>query len=1080
MGLIKLAIRRPVTILMVVLIILIFGFVSFTNIPIDMMPKMDLPYVIVMTTYSGAGPYEVESLVTKPIEGAVAAVSGIENISSTSSEGSSLVIIEFSDGVDLDFSSIEVREKIDLISRALPSDISSPMIIKMNPNIMPIAAVAVTDSERNAYELTDLVDDTIVPNLERIVGVASVSAYGKSEQEVKVVMNPDKMLGYGINSATIMSLLASENINSVGGTVEYGDRELNVRSMGEIKDVSEIKSLPIPLATGGYIRLSDVADVYMGDVQRTSYSRINGHSSVMLSIQKQTDGNTVEVAKRVKAELDSLKMQYPTTNFTFSYDSSESIEKSIASVAHSAVTGAILAVFVLLIFLKRIKSSLVIAVSIPISVITTFILIYFSGTTINMISLGGLSLGVGMLVDNSIVVLENITRHFGMGYSSKEAAERGAGQVIQAIVASTLTTIIVFVPIVFVKGIAGQIFRDMSLTVAFSLAASLLVALSIVPMMFAKLFKRKKEEQASEVVEISELEQHEMLLDEYRNKTYTKVKFLNAIVKAWDKLMLKIYDVYDRALSYALRKKKRTVIISVLLLIASLASVAVSGFELYPASDEGSISISIETPKDAQLEEINDVTMQVEKIAMAIPEADRVSASTGGYSAMGSSGNASVTLLLVDVNERERSTTEVAEEVRGLVKGITGANITVSEGSSYSMGGGGSGNAVNINIKGPDDAVLEGIAEQVVYQISSIQGIRNPSSSASSGKPEARVYIDRQKAMSYGLSGSQVASSVRLALTGTVATTIKNNGTEIDVRLMYPENVNATLDQLKYVNIRTARGEVIPLESVADIVEGTGPTTVSRQNQQRYISVTAQSYGRDTGSINREVMMKLAGMKLPDGYSFDTGGGTYANMMDSFSQLGKALLLAVVLVYMIMAAQFESLLYPFVVIFSIPFAGIGAFLLNFFAGQSINMVTMIGFIMLAGIVVNNAIVLVDYVNQLRRQKGMSIEDALKAAGPIRLRPILMTALTTILGLLPMALALDESGAMMQPLALTVIGGLITSTISTLVIVPIVYSTLAQISTREGRAERRRQKEEKWEKKQARKSAKRAMKRRAKA
>ncbi|MBQ3379500.1 MAG: efflux RND transporter permease subunit [Clostridia bacterium] len=1079
MGLIKLSIRRPVTILMVVLIILIFGFVSFSNIPIDMMPKMDLPYVIVMTTYSGAGPYEVESLVTEPIEGAVAAVSGVENIYSTSSEGSSMVIIEFSDGADLDFSSIDIREKIDLISRALPSDVGDSMIIKMNPNIMPIAALAVTDSERNAYQLTDLVDDTIVPRLERIVGVASVSAYGKTEQEVKVVMNPDKMLGYGITSSTIMGLLASENINSVGGTVEYGDRELNVRSMGEMTDIDAIKSLPIPLATGGFIRLSDVAEVYMGDVEKTSYSRINGQDAVTLSIQKQTDGNTVEVANRVKTELAALEAEYPTINFAFSYDSSESIEESISSVAQSAITGAILAVFILLIFLKKIRSSLIIAVSIPVSVITTFILIYFSGTTINMVSLGGLSLGVGMLVDNSIVVLENITRHYSMGYSSKEAAQRGAGQVIQAIVASTLTTIIVFVPMIFVNGIAGQMFRDMSLTVAFSLAASLLVAITLVPMMFAKFFRRKNDDDAKEIVEISELEQHEMLLDEYRSKTYTKNKFLNGIVKAWDKLMLKLYDVYGRALSYALKKRKRTVFIAIILLILSLASAVVCGFELYPATDEGRISITIDMPKDAQLEEINNVTMQVEAVAMTIPEADRVSASTGGYSSMMSSGSSTVTLLLTDVNERERSSEEVAEDVRERLGSITGADITVSVSSSYSMGSS-SGDAVSINIKGPDDTVLESIAEQVIYQISSIEGIRNPTSSATSGKPEARVYIDREKAMSYGLTGSQVASSVRLALTGTVATTIKNNGTEIDVRLMYPENVNATLDQLKYVNIRTARGEVIPLESVADIIEDVGPTSVSRQNQQRYLSVTAQSYGRDTGSINREVMMKLAGMKLPDGYSFDTGNGQYATMMESFSQLGTAMLLAVVLVYMIMAAQFESLLFPFVVIFSIPFAGIGAFLLNFFAGQSINMVTMIGFIMLAGIVVNNAIVLVDYVNQLRREKGMGIDEALRAAGPIRLRPILMTALTTILGLLPMAIALDENAAMMQPLALTVIGGLITSTISTLVIVPIVYSTFAKISTREGRAERRREKEERKNEKRARKAAKRVSAKKAKA
>lgn len=1074
MNLIKLSIRRPVTILMVILIILVFGVVSFSNIPIDMLPKMDLPYVIVSTTYSGAGPYEVENLVTDPIEGAVSVVSGVENVYSSSSEGSSLVMIEFSDGVDLDFASIDVREKIDLIRRALPDDVGDSMIIKMNPNMMPIAMLAVTDDERNDYELATLIEDTVVPRLERIMGVASVSTGGLVEQEIKVVMNPDKMLGYGVTSSTIMGLLASENINSVGGTVDYGDRELNVRAMGEITGVDEIRALPIPLATGGFIRLSDVADIYVGDVEKTSYSRINGRDAVTLAVQKQTDGNTVDVSKAVKAEIEKIKAEYPGLNFVFAYDSAERIETSISSVAQSAITGALLAVFILLIFLKKIKSALVIAVSIPVSIITTFILIYFSGTTINMVSLGGLSLGVGMLVDNSIVVLENISRHHAMGYKSDEAAQKGAGQVVQAIVASTLTTIVVFVPMIFVEGVAGQMFRDMSLTVAFSLAASLLVAITLVPMLFSKFFKRKNGEE-TEVREISEIEQHEMLLDEYRsNKVYSKNKFINKIIKGWDRLMVKTYEVYGNALKYALNNKKRTVVVAIALLVVSLVSVVFTGFELMPATDEGQISISIELPQDAQLEETNRITQQVEEIVMKIPEADRVTATTSSMSMMsGGSNTSSVTVMLVDADERKRSTKEVSEEVRVMLKNVTGADITVSESSSYSMGS--SSDAVSINVTGSDYEMLESIADQIILQISDIEGVRNPTTSFKDGKPEARIYIDREKAMSYGLTGSQVASSVRLALMGSVATTVKNEGSEIDVRVMYPDDVNATYDQLKYVSIRTARGETVPLESVASIVEDLGPTSVSRQNQQRYISITAQGYGRDTGSINREVMQKISGIKLPDGYSFDTGNGQYATMMESFSQLGMAVLLAVLLVYMIMAAQFESLLYPFVVIFSIPFAAIGAFLLNFFAGQSINMVTFIGFIMLAGIVVNNAIVLVDYVNQLRREKGMDVEEALLAAGPIRLRPILMTALTTILGLVPMALALDEGGAMMQPLALTVIGGLVTSTLSTLLIVPIVYSKFAQLSTKEGRAQNRRDKAERKQKKKETKNMKRQSK-----
>jgi len=439
---------------------------------------------------------------------------------------------------------------------------------------------------------------------------------------------------------------------------------------------------------------------------------------------------------------------------------------------------------------------------------------------------------------------------------------------------------------------------------------------------------------------------------------------------------------------------------------------------------------------------------------------------------MMSSGNsASLTITLVDVNDRKKSSEEVAEDVRVLLGNMSGTKVTVEASSSTSMGGG-TGGAVSVNIRGPELEMLETIANQVVLQISDIEGIRDPKTSLTDGKPEARVYIDRDRAMAYGLTGSQVASSINLALMGDVVTTVKNEGEEIDVRLMFPDDVNATFDQLKYVKIRTAYGENVALENVAVIEEDVGPTSISRTDQQRTVTVSAQAFGRDTGSINREVLQRVYGMNLPDGYTFDTGNSQYAKMMESFSQLGMALLLAVVLVYMVMAAQFESLMQPFIVMFSMPFAFIGALLINFLVGIPINMVTFIGFIMLMGIVVNNAIVLVDFINQLRRERGLDLDAAILAAAPTRLRPILMTTLTTVLGLVPMALAIDESGATMQPLALTVIGGLITSTMATLLVLPVIYHKFSLLSTSEGRERNRRNKaERKARRKSGRKSGK---------
>jgi HAE1 family hydrophobic/amphiphilic exporter-1 len=1007
MSLYGFSVKKPITVLMITLVVIIIGIVSLTRIPLDLFPKIEVPVAVVSTTYEGAGPEEVESIVTKPIEGAIATVSNVKEISSISQESSSLIIAEFNSGTDMNFAALEMREKIDLIKGFLPSSIKTPMVMKLDPNALPIMEISLY-SEDDLSRLESQVKDTIIPKIEGIEGVANVSLTGGREKEVAVVVDEMKAASYGLNLDTIAKLIGAENLNMPAGQVNKGDKELTLKTIGEFKSIDDIKSIPIPLTTGGVIHLQDVADVSIENKEVSTLSRVNGKKSLNMSIQKQSGANTVMVSNKIHKELGKILKDYPNIEKEIVLDQAEYIKLSIRNVLKNALIGAALAVFVLYLFLRDIKTTLIISVSIPISIIATFILLYFGNITINMMTLGGIALGVGMLVDNSIVVLENIYRFSEEGLPAERAAVEGAREVSIAVVASTLTTIAVFFPIVFVKGITATIFKELALTVTFSLLMSLIVALTVIPMLSSKSLKHKKEKKK-----------------DVFNRTYAKFETL-----------------YSRLLNWGLGHKGLAVLIAVVIFIGTMAPTFYLGGELFPPIDEGVFTINAKLPEGASYLETNDIIRTIEEKIKDIKEIDTIFASvgTGGGS---NTNKGSIVVTLVDKKDRQRSTFQVADEVRKIREDIPGAEISVDVASDMMAGLG--GDPVNITIKGEDLDTLKKIAEDFKEIVQSTEGTREVKLSYEEGVPEIKVDFDRDLLSQYGLTTFQAAGIIRGSISGTTASRYKYEGTEIDIVVKGDGTFKESLDYLKSLPLPTPLGTTIPLGEVANITMENSPSTIKRLNQSRTISVTSQILNRDVESVIDDIDQVLRDYPMPHGYSF-TYEGQHKQLREAYSDLTLAMILAIVFVFLILASQFESFKYPFIIILSIPLAFSGGALGLLLTGNTLSVPAIVGWLILSGIVVNNAIVLVDYINTLRKE-GMSREEAILKAGPTRLRPILMTTLTTILGLLPMAIGKGEGAELQSPMAITLIGGLILSTLLTLVFIPVMYTIIDNIGSR---------------------------------
>lgn len=1024
MNLSKLAVKRPVTTMMVVLVVVLLGIISLAGLPIDLMPEIEIPVAIVMTSYTGAGPQEVENLVTDRVEDALATVSNIDSINSMSSEGNSIVIAQFNTGTDMDFATLEMREKVDLIKGALPDDTTEPMVLKLDPNSMPIIQIAMS-SDVNLLGLQSLAEDELEQRFERIEGVASVSIGGGIEEEIEILVDQNSLSAYGLNTNALNQLISSSNINLPAGTVKKGREELSVRVVGEFKGIDEIRDIPITIPTGQVILLRDIADVSLVNKEITSISRAKGINSLNMSIQKQSGANTVKVADSINAEIESIRKEYPHLNLDVVIDSSTMIKDSINNVVSNVLIGGIFAVLILYIFLKSIRTTLIVGLSIPISLIASFILLYFNGITLNMMTLGGLALAVGMLVDSAIVVLENIYRYAYEGYSKEEAAIKGAGEVGMAIVSSTLTTIAVFLPIVFIDGMVGIIFKDFALTVALSLGASLLVALTLIPMLSSKMLS--------------------VDLDEDKNK---KKKKLDFIYNAFDRGLEKVEEKYKGLLIWGISHRKSVVFIAAGIFIASMLSLITVGMEFFPSMDEGLISISLELPLGSRISDVNEIAEVIESEIEGIEEIDLFFTSIGSSSNMissGSSNKGTININLVKLKERKRTTTEVTEEIRAMVKDIAGAEISVEE-SSGGMGGGlGGADPISIKIKGNNLDVLEEISNDFKEIIESVEGAREVKTSLGDAVSELEVLVNKQNAAIYGLTTGQIISSVRGGVTGNKVTTLKLDGDETDIVMRVTGDYKEDLSDFEQMEIMAPSGESIALSQLADLSIITAPVQINREDQERVVTVNSQIVGRDLGSINMDIDKQLKEYDFPDGYYYDVGGEN-EEMMEAFGQLILALGLAIILIYMVMAAQFESLIHPFIILFTIPLAFAGGALGLFITRTPIGVTAFIGVIMLAGIVVNNGIVLVDYINLLRSE-GKSVSEAIVIAGPVRLRPILMTTLTTVLGLIPLALGIGEGAEMQAPMAIVVIGGLTLSTVLTLVFIPTVYIIIEDFSSK---------------------------------
>jgi HAE1 family hydrophobic/amphiphilic exporter-1 len=1020
MKLINFSVNRPVTILMIIFIILILGFVSFTNLAIDLFPEFNLPYMMVLTNYEGAGPEEIENLVTRPLEETLATISGVDEIFSESISGSSMIFIAMNWGTDMDFAGLEIREKLDLITAFMPSEVEKPMIFKMDPSMMPILEIGVSGEEDLAY-LKDLVDNKIVDRLLRIEGVASVNTTGGLIREIQVLIDPNRLNAYGLSIDQITATLSTENINFSTGQVIDGNKEYLVRTIGQYDDVEDIKKVVIPLPRGGQIFLSELGEVKDTHKEVSQLTRLNGEPSIGIHVVKQSKTNTVQVANKVKKELSLLEKELPgNIKINYGFDQSRYISMAINDLVRNIIIGGCLAVVILLLFLRNIRSTLVIAFAIPICIISTFILIYFNKLTLNMMTLGGMALGVGMMVDCSIVVLENIYRHGQEGYSKIEAAKKGASEVSSAITASTLTTLAVFLPIVFLEGIASELFKELALTISFALAMSLLVALTLIPMFASKLLVINGNGDNSN-----------------KSRKNTPIKWAS---KKMGDFLDWLNKIYGNVLSWALGHRKTVIVFVTIALIGSFALVPMIGMSFIPSMDSGEIYINLKLSRGTQLEETNKTTIEVEDFLSSIPEVKTIFTTVApprdGLFGSGAAEQANLRVMLVDKKQRNRSSAKVAEDIRSYLATIPGVEygVTASDASLHDTGM----SPIQVKVKGSNLETLERLSEEIKSVIETIPGTREVETTAVEGNPEYRIYVNRDRAAQYGLSVAQIAGNARTILDGQVATRLRTGDTEIDVKVMYPEEYRNNLKSLEDSYITSPTGVRVPLSMVAEIKMDTGPIRITRENQIRTYTVNAQLLDRDLGSVMNEIQEKIdSEIQVPRGYTIEYGG-EMEEMTDAFSSLFLALILAIILVYMVMASQFESLMHPFVIMFAMPTTLIGVILGLALTGKEFSVPTFIGVIMLAGIVVNNAIVLVDYINILRR-RGLDKTEAILKAGPIRLRPILMTTLTTVLALIPTAIGMGEGAETSAPMAIAVIAGLTVSTVFTLVLIPVIYT-----------------------------------------
>ncbi|MEW5979968.1 MAG: efflux RND transporter permease subunit [Acidobacteriota bacterium] len=1022
MKLTQVAVKRPIATTMFFLIVIVLGGLSLRFLPVDLLPPIEFPQLTVSTEYPNVGPEEIETIITEPIENSIASVPGVSRVRSRSAEGNSRITLEFAQGTNIDEAANDVRAALDRVRDDLPPEAEPPRIWKFDPDNFPVVIVG-ANSTRSLPELTRILEREITRRFEQIPGVGSIDIWGGVYKEVHVNLRMDRLMATGLSSDQVQQAIANENVTLPGGNVNAGLQRLYVRTLGEYKSLDQIADTVLTVVDGRPLRVKDVAAVKWGYEDLERLVKINGKPMVRFAIRKQTGANTVAVAEAIRREIDRINTQRDDLQLFVTTDQSSFIQASIDNVRTAALWGGLLAILVLYLFLRNRSSTTIIAISIPISIIASFALLYFNGLTLNQMSFGGLALGVGLIVDSAIVVLENIVRQREeRGKALETSALVGTREVTGAIVASTLTTCVIFLPVVFMQTLSGQMFQQLALVVVFALVCSLFVALTLVPMLCSRFLSVKAG--ASDSPKRSWFQ-----------------RFFSRVERGYSKLI-------DRALDL----KPAVYGTTAVLVVGCFATLPLIPMELAPQTDANEIDVDFLMAEGTNIAVQNEYLSELEQIVkQALPMQDVEHVTTDVRD-----GRAEVEITMVEVSKRSGKTSELADRIRERVVGrVPGGDIRVSAQSGLwilrRIFGSGGNEEVEIQLRGYHLAQAEQIAGQIkalMEQIPEVTGVRV---GRREGRPEQNLEFNRQKIADLGLTVNEVARVVQTNVGGSRAGAFRVGGEEFPIIVRLRPEDRLTSQDLKNITIRTPAGEVLPVSAVVRPTRGRGPTTIDRVNSQRlvYISANLKS-GVPLGLAVEKVRTRLAGLQLPEDFSVFFGG-EYEEQQKATADFRLSIIMALVLIYMVMAAQFERFFDPVVVMFSVPLAIIGVVPALLLTGTTINMQSLMGMIMLIGIVVNNAIVLVDYINLMRREHGMNVREAVVTSGRLRLRPILMTTLTTVLGLLPLSFGFGAGGEIQASLARVVIGGLTASTLVTLVFIPVLYiskeNLLSWISSR---------------------------------
>ena len=1019
MSIYEKAVKKPISVILIFAGVIIMGLFSLRYLPIDLYPEIDPPMVSIFTFYQGASAADIETNVTRILEDNLNTVNNLKELTSTSKDNTSLVLLEFEWGTNLDEATNDIRDALGRLETYLPDGVEKPIIFKFSTSMIPIMLLSATADE-SYPALTKILDEGIVNPLNRIEGVGAVSLSGGPRREVQVNVDPRKIEAYNMSVEQIGAVIGQENLNLPGGNLDIGSHTYPVRVEGEFKSSDELNHLVLGNFNGQVIRLGDVATVKDTLAETTIDERANGRVGARIVIQKQSGANSVEIAREVREQLpDLMKNLPPDVEIETIFDTSEFIENSINSLANTVMYAGIFVVLVVLFFLGRWRATFIIILTIPVSLIVSFIYLYTTGNTLNIISLSSLSIAIGMVVDDAIVVLENITHHIEKGSSPREAAIYGTNEVGLAVVATTLTVVAVFFPLTLVQGLSGIMFRQLGMIVTLVVIVSTIAALTLTPMLSSQML---------------------------RLMPPRKKGLANSVFGTFEKFLTWLDNFYERTLGYAVRHRIMIVIVSFVLFLASISLVSVVGTEFIPPADNARIEATVELPMSLRLEKTQKVAREIENIWQEkYPEIEVISTSAGVadeeniFSAFGENGSHIInfTLRLSNSSERERDIYLIGDLMReDLDSLIIIEDYTISPGGS--SGGMGSGaSTVEVIVSGYDLEETGRIADHFMDKMESMEGLRDIEISRDDPKIEYQLVLDRERLGIHGLSTSVVANAMRNRINGLIAAQYREDGDEYDVRVRFSEPFRESVQSIENILVYNQQGEAIRIREVGYVEEYMAPLSIERRNRQRVITVTGSLYDASITDVVNEINAEVENISLPQGVGIDIGG-TAEDQQESFADLGLLLVLIIILVYIVMASQFESLRSPFIIMLTLPFAFTGVFVALFITGTTLNLISMIGAVMLVGIVVKNGIVLIDYINLLR-DRGMSLVQAVVAGGKSRLRPVLMTTLTTILGMLPLAIGIGEGAEIWRPMGVAIIGGLTVSTMLTLVLMPVVYT-----------------------------------------